>query len=212
MPRSQLFSQVGAPETVQLSSPFFKLPAEIRNDIYTRVFDYLVVGPHPRNPNYARRDFTSKNILLVCKQTHAEAIRLFYRSTVFHFHFLPGRGFKSWIQRLGRARASLMKEVRYDGPYGGSNVQTGSRNKIARWKAEDAQRCIERRREEGGFRKSVVRVQLELEEELVWTAHPKKLLVSVLQRSVYVNWMQMRFWICNPPMDLELTFGSISNL
>ena len=212
MPRSQLFSQVGAPETPQLNSSLLNLPAEIRNDIYERVFDYLAVGPHPRNPNYSQRDSTSKSILLVCKQTHAEAIQLFYRSIVFCFVFLPDRGFKSWIRKLGQARASLIEEIRYDGPHRGRKDWTGPLTGINGLKAAFVRCCLDDRREEGGLREGIVKVQLGFEGGLVWTRFPEKLYVTLLNNTVYVEALNLRFWICEPPGKLDSEFVSIQKL
>lgn len=97
------------------SFPFFKLPSELRNDIYTLVFQYprsslllrpgrfsasvasrcLNEGPVTNAPNYPRvprgRDLLTKDIhhilapLLASKQFHDEAMPLFY--SINHFVF-----------------------------------------------------------------------------------------------------------------------------
>jgi hypothetical protein len=76
------------PTSFQSLSPFFRLPAELRNQIYEAL---LCPGtPHARNlPTYY---FSSKTpsihsaILLTCKRAQQEATDLLYTTHVFHAH------------------------------------------------------------------------------------------------------------------------------
>lgn len=73
----------------QLSSPLFRLPAELRNQIYTDLLcastpsKLSSLTSSPRLPNPTQ---TYPAILATCRRIHAEATPLLYTTPVFHAH------------------------------------------------------------------------------------------------------------------------------
>ena len=110
-PRPKPFSKVGGPTKTQENSALLRLPAEIRNQIYELVF---TDGRH-LIPERAKRTHWGRSqvpgLLLACKQTHMEAIQLFYYRTAFVFGWGTEGRFEKWIKKMGPARAALLKNV-----------------------------------------------------------------------------------------------------
>ncbi|MCJ1333450.1 hypothetical protein MMC10_010149 [Thelotrema lepadinum] len=149
MAQTKPFSQVSPPMTTQPNSSLLSLPPEIRNDIYERVFDYMVFDA--RSLSYGPRNFTAKNLLLTCKQIHTEAIKVFYSTTTFHFVPHESIPFRSWICKFGPARVSLMKDVRCDRLFEGHDRYDDidlEGDEAVLWNARRAQKYIDRQKDD----------------------------------------------------------------
>lgn len=70
---------------VQGESPLLSLPPELRNIIYGMVFEGCILELRRINDEQSPE---SVGLLLVCKQTFAEAIDLYYRNVTVESRFL----------------------------------------------------------------------------------------------------------------------------
>ncbi|KAK4618035.1 hypothetical protein CLAFUW4_12211 [Fulvia fulva] len=105
--RSSLVPSLSFPKSYTLQepkSPFLKLPAEIRNVIYTDLFQDQEARIRP--------DYTLPGLLTSCKQLYTEAIGLYYNLTTFRC--LDETSTISWLIHLPRPFLDLVPEVRYD--------------------------------------------------------------------------------------------------
>ncbi|CAK4034854.1 Hypothetical predicted protein [Lecanosticta acicola] len=96
------------------SRPLLELPGEVRKRIWERVFAHHVVDlpPAPGNLNGGlphTLDPAAPAILLVCKQTHAEAIGVYYRLSDFRApHDFPLR---MYLRQLPVAYFHLVQNI-----------------------------------------------------------------------------------------------------
>ena len=97
----------------QQASPFLRIAAELRNRIYEETFDTRVdlTTATPLKSGYG--------IVLACKQTHAEALGLYYSTHKFRFTedlrlcFLDTRC-EQWIMNIGHKGMKLVKHIELD--------------------------------------------------------------------------------------------------
>lgn len=87
----------------QTGSPLFSLPRALRDIIYTMTFE---------DNEYDRIQDGPPGILLACRRSHAEAIEVFYKTTVF---FADDRlSHVSWLGRLPLKYRRLITRCRED--------------------------------------------------------------------------------------------------
>ena len=221
MAQNQLFSKVGLPTTAQPDSPLLMLPPEIRNDIYERVLTHLVVGPcgggshlmdHNNSRNYGNHPkffgYTAKNLLLACKQIHAEAIKVFYHTATFYFVLEREKSLNDWIKNIGPARASLIRDIRLDiileeCELWWEDPMDEMEDAPAREYAKAAQDCLDQNREEAGLPEGVLRIQICFEGYVLWTEAPSELAEAALKNSTYISQQFGRVWITEPSETLK---------
>lgn len=91
----------------QQQSPLLRLAAELRNRIYEEVFYGTFVITKDSGTRHSL-ELMNRGIL----QTLAEAESMYYRRTAFQVYGPVTLG--SWLQRLGRRRARLVRLIRLD--------------------------------------------------------------------------------------------------
>ena len=94
-------SQAGTPTDKTSTFPFFELPRELRDLIYTHVISGRTVSikKHQSKPAHCF------GILMACKQTHKETLKLFYSTTIFAIE-------ENWARRGVEWLAALPDEYR----------------------------------------------------------------------------------------------------
>ncbi|EME78834.1 uncharacterized protein MYCFIDRAFT_83816 [Pseudocercospora fijiensis CIRAD86] len=93
-------------QTSKQTSPFLTLPAELRNKIYTSLFESS--GPPLIKPTY-----TLPNLLWSNRQIFSEAIGLYY-TTSPPFRCLDETSTISWLTTLPKQFLDAIPEIRYD--------------------------------------------------------------------------------------------------
>lgn len=89
-------SLIDAPMANTTSSPFLKLPREIRDAVYALVISgrTIPIKKHQRNPKHCI------GILMACKQTHNETLKLFYSTSIFAVEENWARRGVEWLAAL----------------------------------------------------------------------------------------------------------------
>lgn len=95
-------------------SPFFRLPAELRDQIYEDVFLRGVTTVDSTRP-------TTPGLLLVSRQVNDEATMTFYRHTTFSFaeHWSPltlpmfARKLAAWLRRIPFERRKQIRHITF---------------------------------------------------------------------------------------------------
>ncbi|KXT12866.1 hypothetical protein AC579_5388 [Pseudocercospora musae] len=90
--------------TIQQASRLLCLPAELRNKIYTHLFE--------SDPPLIKPTYTLPGILKTCRQIFHEAVGLYYSATPFRC--LDESSTVSWLTTLPQKYLDLISEVRYD--------------------------------------------------------------------------------------------------
>jgi hypothetical protein len=101
------------------TSPFFQLPAEIRN----RIYFFLVQNPRPVKirPSPMRRMGMPRNcpmdvaILLVCRQFHVELASIFYGDT--YFYAWSAEIVLDWLKQIGPKNFQSLRHLEFRGCY-----------------------------------------------------------------------------------------------
>ena len=87
-------------------SPFLNLPRELRDAIYSIVFQgcttKLDASKHKATPD-------SLGLLIACKQTYTETIDVYYRNVTLHWRYV--RTFPKWAQHLPRTFFQQIRNI-----------------------------------------------------------------------------------------------------
>ncbi|PPJ58950.1 hypothetical protein CBER1_04086 [Cercospora berteroae] len=110
-------------DDTQPPSELMSLPAELRNRIWTYLFEDSIQELHGSGyTTYGMEGnwkYCSKppHLLLTCQQLYTEAIGIYYSSSTFFgkitAHKKSADKFKTWMRTIGIERASLIKNVRF---------------------------------------------------------------------------------------------------
>ncbi|EME40719.1 hypothetical protein DOTSEDRAFT_27336 [Dothistroma septosporum NZE10] len=107
--RSKEFTKVSGSDSAQHTSRLLKLPAELRNRIY-RFALHGQMAYKLRKTTKCKRLHTVKpqapGLLLACRQTHIEAIRMLYQQAHIIFDHLDI--LKKWTKKIGSNRLQLI--------------------------------------------------------------------------------------------------------
>ena len=115
--RPRRFSKVDGPSKPQENSLLLsKMPAEVRNEIYKHALGQSVRIP-PQSKNTSCGRLIQPGLLLACKQTHSEAIRIWYATTTFVFDASQRKRLSWWTGKIGSARVSLLRNVYLSNSY-----------------------------------------------------------------------------------------------
>ncbi|KAK4506323.1 hypothetical protein PRZ48_000053 [Zasmidium cellare] len=120
-------------------APFFRLSAELRNQIYELVYqDAIITIPTTPNTTYP-------GLLLACKQTYHESLKIFY--DLFELHSTSTKWLRKGLQRMAREKRDLLQAVVVDRVAG---VQVPGAENDRQWRASRIIEKFERRLQEQG--------------------------------------------------------------
>ncbi|KAF2013419.1 hypothetical protein BU24DRAFT_331283, partial [Aaosphaeria arxii CBS 175.79] len=95
----------------QKQSPFLRLPAELRNQIYEYYFEEGSVYLDDSEIYYADsssfRAFNYIGLILVCRQIHADTALFPYTKLLFNFAWFTSGQIGAWIEK----RSQIQKEA-----------------------------------------------------------------------------------------------------
>ncbi|KAM3415886.1 hypothetical protein BST61_g9388 [Cercospora zeina] len=112
-----------APATNGVSSRLMALPAELRNRVWTAVFEgWTQKIDHPGRVQRMKgtdKDYSRQpSLLATCKQIYAEAVGIYYSTAIFLKETSNRRGYSCevdldiWMKRIGSERAKLVSNLR----------------------------------------------------------------------------------------------------
>ncbi|TKA72566.1 hypothetical protein B0A49_06035 [Cryomyces minteri] len=100
------------PSVEQQSSGFFKLPVELRNQIYG-----LVHGPARVIHMRAYRENEQPPLSRVCRQLRNEYLPWYYGNNVFFgifYVYRPNQGLNHWLKRIGNDKCMMLRRLTVD--------------------------------------------------------------------------------------------------
>lgn len=186
--RAKLFTKIqGAPAT-QHGCRLLNLPPELRNRIYHFALQddisYILRETVKRKRLHTIKP-TAPGLVLTCRQTHAEAIRMLYRQA--HFTFDTADLLNKWTKKIGFQRLQLVKVLRIKSP-----APTLAVMMKAYWKpraaltefATDAEQALQVVKEGTYLGGTVLKTDLYMPARMMgitWTARPLELVTEYLK-------------------------------
>lgn len=171
------------------------LPLELRQLIYKYAFkDTIIDIGKSSSPSSAR----NAGILLACRQTHAEALKMYYKHIIF---FSPSANRLHWLRHISPTFHAWIEELRVAIDIGEERIMNYSMDDEDveyrfMWRASFKKQCIETPLANAWgivLRDGAIKVDVLLEnEERIWTSEPE-------------NWMPMVwYWADREDVEWEI--------
>lgn len=93
----------------QKGCKFLGLPAELRNRVYELTFEKRPCAVPRRSLSNSKGLMKGPALLLVCKQIHCEAIKIYYNNTSFDFARIYR--LEQWMRKVGPVHGRELTEV-----------------------------------------------------------------------------------------------------
>ena len=217
--KSRPLSEVGPPTSPQHQSLLLQMPAEIRNIIY----EYCLTDVEVRIPIYSCNHNWGRSkppsLLLACKQTYSETIRLYYKVSAFRINRSEKCSKKSdiytinrlqkWIKKIGTERTSLLGNVRISGP--NSNVRdTEADDSGLSRQAKTHKKWINHVYAVIGLPHGVIHTNIKFAMHKVWTSQPNETTKEFLTSTKWTEYGYV--WIEAPSQRLKVLLPRLQTL